>query len=595
MNTASTSSTRCPWTTQTPLHDRGAETVHQKTAGGIAASALCLVACLWTLPQAHAQSTPDNSLLNQRDEEQRQRLRQRMETAPAVQLQQPPQLAAERLPQEDVCRPIHAVRAEPALLRHAQLDEALAGPQGNDAPNGRCIGVAGMKILARRATGALVEQGFLTSRVDVLPQDLRSGTLVLSITPGRIGEIRTESGSTNPWRAVTLAIRPDDVLNLRDIEQSVENLRREGGEVSVQIVPGKSDDTSDIVITQRAGRRVQLALTADDGGTRSTGKQLGNAALSFNNLLGWSELAYLNLGRNLLDRSEEPRGNHSYTLHVDVPVGYWLFGATWGGNANYQTVAGPFQSYRYSGDSQTMEVQLSRMLHRDAAGKTTLSIGGFARRSRSYIEDTEVEVQRRRTGGWELAVSRSQRIFRISAEARLRYRHGTGAFGAMAAPEEALGEGTSRMHVLQASLQLQAPFRLADLPVALSSEWRQQWHRTPLTPQDKMCLGGRYTVRGFDDSQAVCGSSGQLWRNEMSAQLPGLAVLGYGGIDVGRAAAQPEVQQSAQTLVGAFAGLRGALPIGAGQWDLFIGAPLKTPHSNASRRPVAGVQLGATF
>jgi hemolysin activation/secretion protein len=48
-------------------------------------------------------------------------------------------------------------------------------------------------------------------------------------------------------------------------------------------------------------------------------------------------------------------------------------------------------------------------------------------------------------------------------------------------------------------------------------------------------------------------------------------------------------------LIGAFAGLRGALPIGSGQWDLFVGAPLKKSSSHASNQPVAGFQVSANF
>lgn len=557
------------------------------------AIALSWLAFGW-MPQAQAQPAPDNSLQIQRDEAQRQRLRQRMEPTPEVRLQQPAQVKTDRLPQEQPCRVIHSVRAEPALLLHSQLDVALAGPQGDDSPLGRCIGVAGVRLLAQRVRDVLIAQGFVTSQVEVPSQDLGGGNLLLGIVPGRIGSVRGEEETQ--WHAATLAISPGEILNLRAIEQTLENLRRDGGaDVNIQIVPGAAEGSSDILIDHRQKRKAYLSLTVDDSGIRATGKELVGATLSFRNLLGWSELVYVNLGRNLLDRSDEPRGNSSYTLHADLPVGYWLLGATVGGNSNYQTVVGPFQSYRYSGSASSLDVQLSRVMQRDALGKTTVSLGLFSRRSQNYIEDTEVEIQRRRTGGWQLGLSRSQRLGRVDLEASLRYRRGTGAFGALPAPEEETGAGTSRMQLLQAGLQAQMPLRLGSLAAALNSELRLQWHRTPLTPQDRMCLGGRFTVRGFEESQAVCGPAGQLWRNELSVFVPNMPMVGYAGFDVGRVADRSDELRQARTLAGAFAGLRGAFPLGFGQWDVFVGIPLKRPDADSPTGPVAGFQLTASF
>ena len=67
-----------------------------------------------------------------------------------------------------------------------------------------------------------------------------------------------------------------------------------------------------------------------------------------------------------------------------------------------QTVAGFSQNYVYSGSSDNAELRLSRLVYRDASRKTGLHVRLWMRKSDNYIDDTEIEVQRRRTavGNW---------------------------------------------------------------------------------------------------------------------------------------------------------------------------------------------------
>jgi hypothetical protein len=67
--------------------------------------------------------------------------------------------------------------------------------------------------------------------------------------------------------------------------------------------------------------------------------------------------------------------------------------------------------------------------------------------------------------------------------------------GSRVAPEEEFGEGTSRLKLYTADISLNAPFKLGEQKLRHSGLIRAQWNRTPLTPQDRFAIGGRYTVR----------------------------------------------------------------------------------------------------
>lgn len=554
---------------------------------------------LWlssTLNPCWAQSTPNADAELQRQEQQRQQLRLRNESLPNLRLQTPADAPPDKLPEEAPCRLLGIIRIQGTWP--ASLNRALAGPDQTDAPLNRCLGPRGIALLLDRLNNALIDQGYITSRAQALPQNLGDGELVLTIQAGTIDNIRTPAHQNGrPWARSALAINSGQVLNLRDIEQTLENLRRTPtADADIEISPGQSIGSSDIIIRYQRGQPMRLALSLDDNGSETTGKWQGNATLSWDNPLGLSDLFYISLGRDMAGRDPGPRGSRSQVLHYSLPFGYWLWSATSSSNRYHQTVAGAFQSYTYSGESSTQELQLSRVVYRSAASKTVASIKAFARRSSNFIDDTEVVVQQRRTGGWEAGLHHTLYLGQSTIEGQILYRHGTGAFGAKPAPEESFGEGTAFMRLTQGQLSLQSSFNVGKTTIQYNAQWRAQWNDTPLTPQDRFCLGGRYTVRGFDGVQSLCAERGQLLRNEMSTTLGTLPLQLYGGLDFGRVSGSSAPSKS--MLAGSVMGLRGFFKTpgnGSLQWDIFVGKSLRKPTWFETARTTAGVSINASF
>ncbi len=54
--------------------------------------------------------------------------------------------------------------------------------------------------------------------------------------------------------------------------------------------------------------------------------------------------------------------------------------------------------------AENLGMQLSRVLHRNGTQKTVLTYDVQTRRSRNYINDTEIQVQRRQTAAWRLGL-----------------------------------------------------------------------------------------------------------------------------------------------------------------------------------------------
>ena len=538
---------------------------------------------------------PDPSPEVRRQEQRQEQLRRELERKPDVRLGDMPIEASTILPQEHPCRSITAVVFEGSDSLQPALQNALAGTQGSDSPLGRCVGVKGIAVLIDRARNALIAQGYITSRIEAPAQDLNDGRLLLRVVIGLVATIAKGGDELSAWQLAPIEI--DAPLQLRDIEQTLENLRRNPSvQADVQLRPGVQADTSDIVLDYTQHRPLRLNFTLDDSGSTTTGKLLGQATLSWDSPLGLSDLIYLSSSRDLGDREAGPRCNDSQTLHYSVPWGYWLWAITASQSEYRQTIAGAFQSYLYSGQTQSQDMQLSRVVHRDTNSKTILQIKGFSRRSLNFIDDTEVLVQRRQTAGWEASVQHQQRFGELSGDINLSFKQGTGALGALPAPEEAFGEGTSQMQIGTVVLNMQWPL---PLPARLHAthHLRLQLNNTPLVPQDRLCLGGRYSVRGFDGIQTLCGDRGYVTRNELNWTV-NEHISTYIALDGGEVGGRSAQELPDRFLSGYAIGLRGQGRVAndlAYSFDAFASQPLSKPEFLSTASTTAGFNLSLSF
>ncbi len=311
-------------------------------------------------------------------------MREQQERKPDVRLAAPPP-ESKRLPQDEpTCFRIQeiALRGEEAG-RFGWVLDALAGPDADDSPLRKCLGTTGIDLVLQRAQEAVQARGFVTTRVLAQPQELASGTLALTVIPGRIHAIRFADNTgqrATIWN--TVPAHPGDILNLKDIEQALENFKRvptAQADIKIEPAQGAGPGQSDLVISHSQAMPFRLSLSADDSGTKSTGKYQGAVTLSYDNWWTASDLFYLTVNHDLGGGDEGKRGTRGATVHYSIPFGYWMLAGTLSRNSYSQTVAGASQDYTYAGTSRNAEVKLSRLMYRDSVRKTTASLKAFQR------------------------------------------------------------------------------------------------------------------------------------------------------------------------------------------------------------------------
>lgn len=467
-----------------------------------------------------------------------------------------------------------------------------------------CLGGQGLGVVMKSLQNKIIEKGYVTTKVVVPEQDLRSGEVKLSVIKGKVRHIlvedRTEAGAKfTPLTAWTaMALSSGDLLNVRDIEQSLENLKRvPTADANIEIIPAEGGDVqvgeSDLKVSYAQAFPFRLTLGLDDSGSTSTGKFQGSATLSLDNLFTANDLFYTSFTHSIHTHNDDAgdRDTHNLSFHYSVPFGYWNMSFDHSENKYHQTVFGAFENYVYSGKSKTNKANLSYVAYRDNYRKTTLWGGLWTRSSNSYVDDEEIGVQHRRTGGWQAGIRHKEYIGDSVLNADLSYKRGTGAFGAKHAPEELFGEGTSRFEAIFTTVSLLVPFKVAEQPFQYNFTFNGQWNHTPLTSPDRFSIGGRYTVRGFDGELTLSGDSGFTVQNELAWNFADDKQL-YLGVDYGKVFRQPE-DSLGNELIGSALGLRGQL--WGINYDLFVGMPLKKPDGFRTSHQVAGFNLSYQF
>ena len=575
-------------------------------AGGIAA--------------AHAQTvqTTDSEEQRRRSQAEAQE-RQRQLQAPNVDLQGgAPVQAADTLalPTESPCFPIQRF----VLDVPGQLSPAIRAAGASDLPHdpfrfavnylrgyeGACVGKAGLDLIVKRLTDLILSKGYTTTRLGIPEQDLASGVLKLILVPGVIREIRfTDPSLYGTWKTA-FPTGPGQLLNLRDLEQGLEQMKRvPSQEVDMQIVPGDAPGESDVMIEVKRSKIWKLTGTFDDSGAKGTGKLQAGLNLAVDNPLGLNDL--FNIGINTdAQRKAGQLGTNGDNVYYAIPFGYWNFALSANSYDYHQVVAGANQDFVSSGKSRNAELKISQLFQRDQSQKNSWQFRVGKRWSHSYIEGTEIALQERDTTFAELAWVHTHYFGAAQLDLTLANKWGVNWLNGQAYSRDITGQQDPSTNNLHYTLQtidatLSVPFKIASQPLTYVATFRGQATRSALYAMDQFSIGGRYTVRGFDGELTLAAERGFYLRNELDLPIANSGQVGYLGLDYGQVYGPnvrgwPETADRAgnpgllgNKLAGAVVGLRGGL-FGL-TYDVFSSWALYKPQGFNTATPAIGFNL----
>jgi hemolysin activation/secretion protein len=380
---------------------------------------------------------------------------------------------------------------------------------------GRSIGVEDLERLLTQITSHYVLRGFVTTRAYVPDQDLSTGTLTIHVLEGRLEQIEGSAGAGNIFPAA-----PGELLNLRDLEQGIDNLNRlPSHEAKLDLLPGSAPGGTIVRVNDTRTRPWRLSFSADNTGTETTGRNQASATLAFDDLLGFGESVSLTHRRAVPYRSGR-EASESTSFSFSAPWGYQSF--TLGGSASsyaMQFAAPSGLDLPFTGDSRSLFLRTDRVLYRGRTGRLGVYANLTWRSSKNYLMNSLIDVSSRDTVALDVGANYSTALAGGFASIDASLSRGLPIFGGAEDPA-GLPDYLPRSEytALKMNASWSRGFVFADVPFAFSSSFSAQVTRDVLYGADQLTIGGLYAVRGFDRTN-LAGDVGYVWRKELSHTL----------------------------------------------------------------------------
>lgn len=476
---------------------------------------LCLVvAALNALPPAFAATPGDQDLIRDRQDRLLQEQQRRLEELRELPGSEAP--AATPAPAQDTrCFPIDSIQIKGADSLPQADRERLVQPY-----LGQCLGVEQLNALLKAITDHYLALGLVTSRAYLPQQDLGSRHLEVQVVEGRLEGIKSgdDSGLTARELAMTFPGNVGELLNLRDIEQMVDQLNRlPSNQAQMELLPGSNVGDSTVQVNNARQKPWRASLSRNNDGQLATGEQQWGASLEWDSPLGLADQLMLRGGRDAV--SDHTRTSHSEMLHYNLPWGWWNLSYSYNQSAYRSQAEANGFTFKQTGDTQNHQLRLERVVHRDTLSKTSVNTGLAYLRSNNFIEDSKLAASSNRLSEAQLGINHGRRIGTAFVNVDLGMQQGTGAFDAQSGRTTSPGDPDARYRKYSLTLSYLQPFRIGAESFSFNSLATGQRSEDPLYSPQRMSLGGLSSIRGFKD-QSLSGDSGAYWRNDLRWSRP---------------------------------------------------------------------------
>ena len=366
---------------------------------------------------------------------------------------------------------------------------------------GRELGLSDLEALRDELTYAYVGRGYVTSGAVIPSQSVAGGVLVVDVVEGVLQDIEVETdGHLRPgYVRARLERSAGPPVNVKELEEALQVLQQDDRIRSVQaaLVPGERRGESILRVRVEEREPWTVTLAGDDYASPAIGEWRGTAEGTYANLIG--------VGDVLSAEYQGSTGLNDVRAAFETPFTPWdtrvelHMRRTWS-----EVVENPFQDLDIKDETETYGLTLTQPAWHSRNLLAELFATAEWRRSESYLQgDSFSFVPGPHDGVAKIAVLRfgMDALYRSSLEVlSLRSMLSVG----IDALDSTINSGDiPDSRFVSWLLQLQGARRLPWYDTQIVGALSLQLSDRPLLGLEQFEIGGRYTVRGYRESQLV--------------------------------------------------------------------------------------------
>ncbi len=403
-----------------------------------------------------------------------------------------------------------------------------------EASQGKCLTKTDLKNIKDTIGNYYIEKGYVLARVYFGLQNITQGKIEIIIEEGKADHLELKDDSKindalsyrrSLQKFFAFGFYDNKIVNLRDIEQGIEQMNRlSSNNAKMDIIPsdkagegGVVGGYSNIVINNQVKNISKPSIGINNSGNINTGRTREAISLDQDNLIGVNDNIYFSHSMSDHNGIDKKYFKSNYAA-ISVPFTYYTFGGSYSDSKYLTTTRGVLVTTVSSGISKSSSYYISRVLSRAKQYKISLKAELSNTSNENYLNDVFLDSNSRKLTVAKLSFdnvfySKFGTIF-----LQPKYNKGTKLMNALK-DEKGLNLDAQRAQFdsygLYGSVINNFPIPKTNINLMHNLSFDSQYSEDRLFSSEQMSIGGRYTVRGFEES-SISGDNGYYIKNDLT-------------------------------------------------------------------------------
>ena len=411
-----------------------------------------------------------------------------------------PQKEKKKSNSNDGCISVNAIKFEGGDILTVEVKESIEAEYSN-----KCLTSSDIESAMSTLVNWLISEGYSTTRVYLEAQDLTSGILRMRIQKGIVADIILEDDDEGSLYLPTLfPFIKGELLDLVRIEQGISQANKQrSNKATMEIVPGEKAGDSIVIVRNETSRPVHFNASLDNHGSETTGQIQAAVTITGDNFIGLNDILTFTHRQSVQDlRVNLPGKSMSDSIALMIPVGFFTHTLSYSRSTYESKLNAPSGAELIStGSTDSISGTIDRVMFRNTDTITNSYVKLNYSRGINYLNDLRLDVSSKDIANMTFGSSVSSKIFDNPWSLSINYSIGVPLFGAEGNPDNSHeSHPVPLFKKIVMDMSYTQPLSWLSDNLTLTSSISAQYALTNLPSSQRMSIGSKFSVRGYNDN-----------------------------------------------------------------------------------------------